>query len=299
MQSPQIEQSTDEIKQGIDILSEMRLADIVFTGGNPLLRNDIEEILKYAHGKFPLVTIYDNGSMIEKRLSALKYADKVCVSLSSLNSEQQSNLCGVPKALENSLKSLDVLEENNISSAASILISNENLPEVPSIIEYFGSRGISVNLSLYDSLSLPDSPIKIGKDDSAFHIKEYEMIEFISILRDLRNKYRIYTDLKTIDSVEKIFIQNIRDWKCQALSSFFTIDERGYVSGCHIYPPVCHLFKLQELWETPKFRKHRSQYYKCEKCGYLCYISYSKLRRIRDLIEYTLDYALHSIHKYT
>lgn len=292
MQPPQKELSTDEVKQSVDILSEMHVVDLVFTGGNPLLRDDIEEILKYAQPKFPLVTIYDNGSMIEKKLSALQYVDKVCISLSTLDPELQSSLCGVPSALEIALNSLDLLEENNISSAVSILVSNANLSEAPSIIKYFGLRGIPVNLSLYDSLSLPDSSVKIGKENSSLQLTNEKLLDFIFNLRSLKERFKIYVDFKTIECLENLFSKNIRNWECQALSSFFTINEQGYVSGCHVMPPACHILDLKELWETERLEQLRSQYHKCEKCTYLCYITYSNLRKIRDLIEYTLDYTL-------
>ncbi len=275
----------------------MHIANIVFTGGNPLLRNDIKEILKYAQSKFPLVTIYDNGSMIEKRLSALQYVDKVCVSLSTLDSKLQSSLCGVPKALEKTLSALDLLEKNNISPAVSILITNANLSEAPSIIEYFGLRGVPVNLSLYETISLPNSSIKIGRENTSLVLSNGKLAEFISTLPDLKKKFKIYLDLKTIECLENLFSKNSRNWKCQALSSFFTINEYGYVSGCHTMPPICHLFELQDLWETDKMKQLRLKYNKCEKCTYLCYITYSNLKRIRDLVGYTLDYALHSYAK--
>lgn len=293
-QPPKAELSTDEIKRGIDILNEMRVVDVVFTGGNPLLRNDIEEILKYTQSKLPLVTIYDNGSMIEKRLSTLRYVDKVCISLSTLNPELQSRISGVPRTLENALNSLELLEKNSISPAVSILITNENLSEAPLIIEYFGSRGMPINLSLYDSLSLPNSSVKIGKEDASFHLSNEKMSEFISALHNFKKKYKIYVDKKTIDCLENLYSENTRNWKCQALSSFFIINEAGYVSGCHIMPPVCHIFDLQNLWETDKFKQLRLQYRKCEKCNYLCYITYSNLKRVRDLFGYALDY----IHTY-
>ena len=56
------ELSTDEIKMGLDILRELGVVEIVFSGGSPLLREDIDEILEYASQYF-VTTVYDNGSL--------------------------------------------------------------------------------------------------------------------------------------------------------------------------------------------------------------------------------------------
>ena len=46
------ELSTDEIKMGLDILRELGVVEVVFSGGAPLLREDIDEILEYASQYF-------------------------------------------------------------------------------------------------------------------------------------------------------------------------------------------------------------------------------------------------------
>jgi MoaA/NifB/PqqE/SkfB family radical SAM enzyme len=43
----QEELSAAEIKRGLDILKDMGVVEIVFSGGDPLLRKDAEEIIEY------------------------------------------------------------------------------------------------------------------------------------------------------------------------------------------------------------------------------------------------------------
>ncbi|MCK4436240.1 radical SAM protein, partial [Candidatus Bathyarchaeota archaeon] len=54
------ELSTEEIKRGLDILRELGVIEVVLSGGNPLLRDDIGEIIEYT-SRFFVTTIYDNG----------------------------------------------------------------------------------------------------------------------------------------------------------------------------------------------------------------------------------------------
>ena len=72
--------STEYVKKGLDVLHKLGTMEIVLSGGNPMLREDIDEIIEYASRYF-ITTIYDNGSMAVKRIDALKKADFVAVSL--------------------------------------------------------------------------------------------------------------------------------------------------------------------------------------------------------------------------
>jgi pyrroloquinoline quinone biosynthesis protein E len=51
------ELSTEEIKRGLDILRKLGVVEVLISGGNPLLRADIDEIIKYASRYF-FTTVY-------------------------------------------------------------------------------------------------------------------------------------------------------------------------------------------------------------------------------------------------
>ena len=81
------ELTTEQIKRGLDILKKLDVVDIVFSGGNPLLRDDIDEILRYASRSF-VTTVYDNGSMAVKKIEALRHVDFVAISLDTMDAEK-------------------------------------------------------------------------------------------------------------------------------------------------------------------------------------------------------------------
>ena len=56
------ELSAEDIKKGMEILKKLGVAEIVISGGDPLLRDDIGEIINHATKHF-FTTVYDNGSM--------------------------------------------------------------------------------------------------------------------------------------------------------------------------------------------------------------------------------------------
>jgi len=283
--------TTEEAKEAVNILQKMRVAELVFTGGNPLLREDVGEILRYAHQKFPIVSIYDNGSLAARNLDALRHVDRVCVSLNTLNPELQNSMCGVSGAFKDAMHSITLLKDEGIGVVVSIMISNANIEEVPAVVEYFGRRNISLTFSLHSEVTLPDSTIKIGMLNPAFKIQpDSRLLNLLKTLQRLKKKHPIHLDMKTANSLEKLFSKGVRDWKCESLSSFFIMNEGGSVSGCHIMSPVCKIWELPKIWETEKTDSLRRSYNRCEKCSYLCYIAYSNLKKISNLVEYCFDY---------
>ena len=72
----------------MDNLRDLGVVEIVLSGGNPLLRNDIDEILEYCSRHF-ITTIYDNGSMALKKIDALRRADFVAISIDSLEASKK------------------------------------------------------------------------------------------------------------------------------------------------------------------------------------------------------------------
>ncbi|MBE3116664.1 radical SAM protein, partial [Candidatus Bathyarchaeota archaeon] len=80
----QNELSTAEIKKGLDILKKMGIVELVLSGGDPLLRDDIGEIINHASKLF-VTTVYDNGSMATKKIDSLRNVDFVAISIDSLD----------------------------------------------------------------------------------------------------------------------------------------------------------------------------------------------------------------------
>ena len=86
-----------EIKKGLDVLRKLGVVELVLSGGNPLLRDDIGEIINYA-SRFFVTTVYDNGSLVGKRIDALRKADFVAISLDTLDEKKFDYIKGVKGA---------------------------------------------------------------------------------------------------------------------------------------------------------------------------------------------------------
>jgi len=272
------ELSTNEIKKGLDILKEIGVIDIVFSGGNPLLRDDIGEILEYA-SRFFVTTVYDNGSMALEKIDALRNVDFVAISLDSLNPEKNDYVKGVKGSWDRAMQAIDTLYEKGISVGISPTISQFNLHEIINLTKFFSEKGVPVWYCLYSHDSPVDSDqlFRIGKMNDEFEIVDREaMVKLCDALDDMKKKNNnIFITAKILKAVKQLFLDGKRLWKCRALQSFFMIDHLGRVAGCHLRNPVTSIFDLTNVWNGDDFNALRKNYKECAGCIYLCYIFYS------------------------
>lgn len=286
------ELSTEEIKKGLDILKELGVIDIVFSGGNPLLRDDIDEILKYA-SRFFVTTVYDNGSMALKKIDTLRNVNFVAISLDSLNPEKNDHAKGVKGSWNNAMQAIQKLHEEGISVGISPTISQFNINEMVDFTKYFTEKGVPLWYCLYSHDTPPDSDqlFKIGKMNDKFEIVEREaMVKLCDALIDMKKKNsNILITTKTLEALKHLYLDGKRLWKCRALQNFFMIDHLGRVAGCHLRSPAASIFDLPKVWNGDNFNALRKIYSECDRCIYLCYIVYSLHGSVRGNLQIVKD----------
>jgi len=272
------ELSTDEIKRGLDMLRELGVIEVVISGGNPLLREDINEIIEYA-SRFFITTVYDNGSMAAEKIDALRNADFVAISIDSLDPRKNDHIKGVKGAWKKAMQAVEKLHMEGIRVSVTPTISQFNLYEIIDFTNYFLQKGIPVWYCLYSYDSSDDSSqlFKIGKKNDEFLITdERAMAKLCNSLIDMKRKNsNILMTTKILEAVKNLYLKGRRTWKCHALQNFFMIDHLGNVAGCHLHKPVASIFDLPRVWNSEKFNALRKIYSECTQCTYLCYIFYS------------------------
>lgn len=285
------ELTVDEVKRGLNVLRKLGVLEVVLSGGNPLLRSDIDEIIDYASRLF-ITTIYDNGSMAVKKIDALRDADFVAISLDTLNERKHDYLRGVSGAWRKAIDAIETLHQEGISVGVATTISQVNLYEIVDLTEHFISRGIPVWYSLY-AYDYPSENhlFGIGERDSEFEIVDTEaVVKLCNELNKMKKKKEgVFITEKTLTVLNHFFSEKQRIWKCKALQSFFVIDPAGNVAGCHLHKPVASIFELPEVWDSPRFENLRKKYEQCTQCAYLCYLFYSIHAGVSGNIEIMRD----------
>jgi MoaA/NifB/PqqE/SkfB family radical SAM enzyme len=272
------ELSAEEIKKGLDILKELDVIEIVISGGNPLLREDIKEIIDYASRSF-ITTVYDNGSMAAEKIDALRNADFVAISIDSLDPAKNDLIKGVKGSWKKAMQSVDRLHEEGINVSVTPTISQFNLYEIIDLTKHFLEKRIPLWYCLYsyDALGESSQLFKIGKKNDMFSISDGKgMVTLCDSLIDMQRKNsNILMTTKILEAVRNLYLEDRRTWKCQALQSFFVVDHLGRVAGCHLHKTAASIFDLPRVWNSDEFNALRKMYSECTKCNYLCYIFYS------------------------
>ncbi len=271
------EVSTEFVKKGLDVLRKMGVIEIVLSGGNPMLRDDIGEIIDYA-SKYFITTIYDNGSMAVKRLDSLKNADFVAISLDTLDEKKFDYIRGVSGAWKTSMNAVETLNDAGVQVGVSPTISQLNLHEIVDFTNYFTDRDIPVWYCLYSYDTLMDNSLfGIGKRVNEFEITDKEAMAKVcdSLIKLKKERHGVYITTQTLDAMKHLFSEGQRTWKCKALRSFVMIDSQGRAAGCHRAQPVASILDLPKLWDSPELKEMRRKNSECSQCTYLCYIFYS------------------------
>lgn len=250
----------------------------MFSGGDPLLRDDAEEIINYASQYF-ITTVYDNGSMAAKKLDALHNVDFVAISIDSLDPAKNDYIKGVKGSWETAIKTVETLRNAGIKVSVTPTISQLNLYEIVDITNYFSKKGIPLWYCLYsyDLSTDANQLFRIGKAADEFAIRDRQaMVELCDKLIEMKRRNKnILMTTKLLKTLKTLFAENKRAWKCYALQNFFVVDHLGRIAGCHIHNFAGSIFDLPKEWHGDKFNQLRRAYRNCEQCTYLCYIFYS------------------------
>ena len=131
------ELTTREATGMIEDLAAIKAPMLAFSGGEPLLRNDIYELNVYAM-KLGLRTILSTNSTLITREVAkkIKEAGFVYVGVSLDGSEEaHDRFRGARGAFEKSLQGLRYLMEEGVNTGVRFAITNQNYDELPKVLE--------------------------------------------------------------------------------------------------------------------------------------------------------------------
>jgi MoaA/NifB/PqqE/SkfB family radical SAM enzyme len=270
--------SAGEIKKGMDILKKLGIVELVISGGEPLLREDIGEIIDYATKNF-ITTVYDNGSMAAQKIDCLRGVDFVAISIDSLDEAKNDAIKAVPGAWKKAMETVETLHKEGIKVSVTPTISQKNIYEIQELTEYFVKKDIPVWFSLYayDEPLETEQLFRIGRPNDGFMITDKQaMVKLCDLLLEMkRENSKVLMTKKLIRTIKSFYGQDKREWSCKALSNFLVIDHLGRVGGCHNHSFASTVFDLPQKWKSQEFNDLRKKYLECSECHYLCYIFYS------------------------
>jgi radical SAM protein with 4Fe4S-binding SPASM domain len=139
------ELSTEEAKNLIDQISEVSRPLLVLSGGEPLLRKDVFELVRYGATKGFKMGLGSNGSLLDgiaaKRLKEAGI-ETVSISLDSTIPEQHDEFRGVNGSWEKAISAIKALRENGVLVQVNTTVTQQNYDQIDDIMSLTEKIGV-------------------------------------------------------------------------------------------------------------------------------------------------------------
>jgi mycofactocin radical SAM maturase len=287
------ELSTKEAKKLIDSLEKMKVLYINFSGGEPLLRPDIFELLEYASQKKLGIDLLTNGALITKDVIERLEETNIFhlqVSLDGIG-KTHDQFRGINGSYERSIKAIKLLRGADYGVSISSAVTKQNIDEIPKIIDL----AVDLGANLYKTtLFMPTGRGRESAD--SYELTSQEVKSFASMLMEKKKEigdkitisneeiYPWLTERTNKKNSNSFKVEDSSKIGCTAGNSSLYITPDGKITPC----PFLRDFvagdvrenDLKQIWDNSStfniFRNIRQGDLKgkCSHCDYLgidCY----------------------------
>ncbi len=266
------------IKNIIDEFSDLRVSGINFTGGEPLLRDDIFDFIKYAKNKKFVVSLGTNGILLnEEKINRLLKAepDNVNISLDASNGELFSKIRGVdPEIFDriaNSIKSLSDLKKRGKKKLAICIvtvISKYNIQDIDNIIRLAAEIGAD-KIGFTPLHDFSKGTISC-KDDISINVDR--------LISESKNAHiEIDNTVRYLNMCNIAFGGGKFPEKCYSGPTSIIADCYGNVYPCWPFLELgvnvenTKSKTLKEVWHSPEYHQVRQGMKDCRACFWDCH----------------------------
>ena len=254
----------------LEILPSLKFANI--TGGEPFVRNDLEDITEVLFTKSPRIVISTSGWHTHK---ILKLAEKfpnigIRVSIEGL-SQKNDELRGRDSSFDRGLKTLLGLRELGVKDIGfGITVSNRNSEDMLWLYRLAKSMGLEFATAAFHN------SFYFHKDDNTIHNKDevignfQRLIEMLLQENSPKSWFRAFFNLGLINYIRG----GRRMLPCEAGSANFFIEPNGDVFPCNGLEErywkesmgnIHQVQSFEELWFSSQAEKVRNKVRSCSK----------------------------------
>jgi len=142
------ELTTDEVRGLLDdIAGRGTETMVVLTGGEPMMRGDLEELVAHGAGRGLAMVVGTNGvALTDRRVQSLKAAGAMGagISVDSLDPEKHDAFRGLPGAWEKTMAGIESCKRHDLSFQIHFSVTESNADEVPAMIDFARAAGARV-----------------------------------------------------------------------------------------------------------------------------------------------------------
>jgi MoaA/NifB/PqqE/SkfB family radical SAM enzyme len=246
-----------------------RLDFVNITGGEPFLRQDLEDILDVVETKTSRIVISTNGFLTDRIVKVMEGRDKkvgVRVSLDG-RGETHALMRGIPGAYDKAMRTVALLEEMGVSDLGiGITVSDQNAHDLLPLFKMAHERGLEF------AIAAVHNGYYFHKHDNQIKDKDRVAGEFRKLIRayfdtwKIKNWFRAYVANGIINYIYGM----PRPLPCLMGTISFFVDPYGEIKACNVRDlPMGNLKEtsFEEVWHSPKAEAVRKEVAVCpENC---------------------------------
>ncbi len=253
------EDSPPELTDYVPVVRKLKPLSISLTGGEPLLRTDLANIVVSLRRNFGFLVIglITNGLLLTpKRGRELWEAglNELTISLDYLD-ERHDRDRGIPGLAEKILAVVPPLKEAGVEVCFNVVIKKGNYREIPAILEQAASLGAKMSLSTYNSWRTDNDSHMLGEED---------LPGLEQVLAEVKALNRRLNTLTTgefyLDRIPEFF-RNRQVSGCTAGLNWVQVTPDGMIKRCSDQPIACHWSEWRPDFFAPT---------ECGRCWYSC-----------------------------
>ncbi|KUO50444.1 MAG: radical SAM protein [Desulfitibacter sp. BRH_c19] len=269
------ELSTQEARKMLDEIAQAGFKIMIFSGGEPLLRNDIVELVQHASSLGLRPVFGTNGSLLTKDLAKqLKDAGAmgIGISLDSMDPEKHDKLRKYKGAWKEAVRGMEICKEVGLRFQIHTTVMDWNKDEIVNLTDF----AVKIGAMAHHIFFLVPTGRGANIEQESLRAKEYE--DLLNKIQDKSEKVEI--EIKPTCAPQFMRIAKQRGQKvrfgrgCLAGTSYCIIGPRGDIQPCaYLNIPIGNVkekpFNL--IWEeSDVFKELRTMDYEggCGVCDF-------------------------------
>ncbi len=276
------EKAARELADYVPVLKRLKPLSVGLTGGEPLLRKDLVQVIAGLRRNFGFlfISLITNGALLtrERGLELWRAGlDELSISLDYFD-ERHDQGRKIPGLVEHILEVVPQLTAAGVNLCFNVVIKRGNYLELPAMVERAAAMGVKISLSTYNCW-------RVNNDD--YMVEREELTRLRGVLEELKQlKQRlgnITTSTYYLDRVAEFFEKRGISG-CTAGVNWVQVTPDGMFKCCSDHPVAGHYTE----WHEGFFEKTD-----CDRCWYSCRGAAQEpwtMARFREMTRDALDW---------
>jgi MoaA/NifB/PqqE/SkfB family radical SAM enzyme len=254
-----MEKPTQELKDYVPVVEKLKPLSVSLTGGEPLLREDLPEVIASLRRNFGFlhISLITNGSLLSKEKGLELWEaglDELSISLDYLDARHDEGR-GLPGLTKHIVAVAPELAASGVKLCFNLVLKSGNYREVPQIVRECAAMGIKVSVSTYNCWRT---------NNRSHMIEKGELGTLAGVIEELKGVKRTLGNLTSSSS----YLEKIPDFfgekiipGCTAGLNWIQVTPDGMIKRCSDHPVALHFSQWREGFFEPT---------DCGSCWYSC-----------------------------